>query len=427
MTPTDLTENPIFDVECRLCNKGFPLLKMSDGIIRHRGSQSKGMIPDSECARFPYASQPQPPTEPEADEPRCTYKYGNNIAICNRPLRDHEKSNNHKFQPEVREPAKEMTVRAMTWDEQNAELGRLRAQLAARESECEATRGDLLEVWAQLHNLQITLDAKTPPDIQEVRDGIESVMEILDLLANDELPYEEIGDVKAQRDDLADEIETQRATIKEQAARIEEMERNHAGYKREMGAQIERATIESNEEIARLRADVEVWRWSDGKEILKHAETKRRLAGADVEIARLRAEVDDYKEHCLLDAQHPGKHETTRQVWGDGAPPGKYGPPLPNAGTVAEDGGRDAVVGCFDCGLPYGTDDWLDLSLPHDQWAMIAPVNGSGVLCANCIVRRASKLPEIVNVFARFAFRSDHDEIAAQFQLEWIGWHRRRG
>jgi len=73
---------------------------------------------------------------------------------------------------------------------------------------------------------------------------------------------------------------------------------------------------------------------------------------------------------------------------------------------------------CADCGMIYGGDDWLDMSLPHDQWEMICPrEGGGGILCANCIVRRASKLPHVINIFVRIAFANDHDEIAKQFQL----------
>jgi hypothetical protein len=55
-------------------------------------------------------------------------------------------------------------------------------------------------------------------------------------------------------------------------------------------------------------------------------------------------------------------------------------------------------VRCLDCHLPY-TDFPLDLTLPDEQWLLIHP-DGGGVLCANCIVRRASQLPNVVAVRA---------------------------
>jgi hypothetical protein len=49
------------------------------------------------------------------------------------------------------------------------------------------------------------------------------------------------------------------------------------------------------------------------------------------------------------------------------------------------------AANCFDCGLPY-EDFPMDTLLPDDLWARIAPVDGEGLLCANCIVARLSKL-----------------------------------
>lgn len=58
------------------------------------------------------------------------------------------------------------------------------------------------------------------------------------------------------------------------------------------------------------------------------------------------------------------------------------------------------VVRCDDCNLPYRAFP-LDLTLPHDQWALIHPErDGGGVLCAFCIVQRASKLPGAIAVRA---------------------------
>lgn len=50
---------------------------------------------------------------------------------------------------------------------------------------------------------------------------------------------------------------------------------------------------------------------------------------------------------------------------------------------------------CFGCGKPY-KDFPLDIVLPDNQWADIAErTDGGGVLCAGCIIERASKLPGI--------------------------------
>lgn len=64
------------------------------------------------------------------------------------------------------------------------------------------------------------------------------------------------------------------------------------------------------------------------------------------------------------------------------------------------------IVVCKDCGLPYGGDDWIDTVLPPEQWLLIAPENG--ILCANCIVKRASKLyPYVVKCEMNLVFKSD--------------------
>ena len=49
---------------------------------------------------------------------------------------------------------------------------------------------------------------------------------------------------------------------------------------------------------------------------------------------------------------------------------------------------------CHDCGMKYGGDDWVDTVLTTEQWAMIFP-EYNGILCANCIIKRASKLEPI--------------------------------
>jgi len=47
------------------------------------------------------------------------------------------------------------------------------------------------------------------------------------------------------------------------------------------------------------------------------------------------------------------------------------------------------TINCLDCGLPYN-EMGLDLVLPDQQWKILFPEQ-SGVLCANCICKRAAK------------------------------------
>lgn len=44
---------------------------------------------------------------------------------------------------------------------------------------------------------------------------------------------------------------------------------------------------------------------------------------------------------------------------------------------------------CIDCGIPYRKLG-LDLVLPDQQWKVLCPEGG--ILCANCICKRAKKL-----------------------------------
>jgi len=69
----------------------------------------------------------------------------------------------------------------------------------------------------------------------------------------------------------------------------------------------------------------------------------------------------------------------------------------------------ERVAECFDCGMAYGEDDWIDTVLPNEQWETIFP-KGNGLLCANCIIKRASKLDEIVIAKMTLIFASDYKE-----------------
>lgn len=46
---------------------------------------------------------------------------------------------------------------------------------------------------------------------------------------------------------------------------------------------------------------------------------------------------------------------------------------------------------CLDCNLPY-IEFGLDTTLTDEQWLLIRPEGLHGLLCANCISRRAEKL-----------------------------------
>ena len=83
-------------------------------------------------------------------------------------------------------------------------------------------------------------------------------------------------------------------------------------------------------------------------------------------------------------------------------------PPAPPIAYVAFDGtvrgwcypegephphGPDGEAACYDCGLPYGSPPFGDLSLPDEVWAQISPRGGDGgLLCPNCTFERLSAL-----------------------------------
>ena len=58
------------------------------------------------------------------------------------------------------------------------------------------------------------------------------------------------------------------------------------------------------------------------------------------------------------------------------------------------------MVRCLDCGLPY-RELGLDLVLPDEQWLMIHPEGEGGILCANCMMKRAEKLKGATVVLAK--------------------------
>ena len=62
-------------------------------------------------------------------------------------------------------------------------------------------------------------------------------------------------------------------------------------------------------------------------------------------------------------------------------------------------------MSCHDCGSP-DSEMPLDSVLTLKQWQMICPEDG--MLCASCIIRRASKLPGIINICLRLQFAEDY-------------------
>lgn len=48
-------------------------------------------------------------------------------------------------------------------------------------------------------------------------------------------------------------------------------------------------------------------------------------------------------------------------------------------------------MGCYDCGLEYGENGWIEAIIPDKVWNMIRPDGcgtGCGILCITCISRR---------------------------------------
>jgi hypothetical protein len=46
-------------------------------------------------------------------------------------------------------------------------------------------------------------------------------------------------------------------------------------------------------------------------------------------------------------------------------------------------------LGCYDCGLKYGGESWVETYIPESIWKQISPhPDGGGILCVSCIARR---------------------------------------
>jgi hypothetical protein len=69
-----------------------------------------------------------------------------------------------------------------------------------------------------------------------------------------------------------------------------------------------------------------------------------------------------------------------------------------------------SAVKCLDCGTDYAATMALDLALPRAQWLLIHPSDG-GVLCANCMLGRAARLPGVINVTGLITFAADSWEV----------------
>jgi len=63
---------------------------------------------------------------------------------------------------------------------------------------------------------------------------------------------------------------------------------------------------------------------------------------------------------------------------------------------------------CDDCKTDY-EDLGLDIVFPASQWNMIKP-DGYGILCGNCIAKRAAELPQAIAIRARIDFLDDPAE-----------------
>ena len=58
---------------------------------------------------------------------------------------------------------------------------------------------------------------------------------------------------------------------------------------------------------------------------------------------------------------------------------------------------------CIDCKKPY-YEFGMDVSMAYNDWIKINP-NVHGLLCANCIVKRASKVDGVITVALRLDYR----------------------
>jgi hypothetical protein len=61
------------------------------------------------------------------------------------------------------------------------------------------------------------------------------------------------------------------------------------------------------------------------------------------------------------------------------------------------------MAACEDCNKLY-SHFGIDTTLSNEQWLMIHPESSEGILCANCIVERASRLSGVIAARMRLDF-----------------------
>lgn len=61
---------------------------------------------------------------------------------------------------------------------------------------------------------------------------------------------------------------------------------------------------------------------------------------------------------------------------------------------------EENILRCEDCGRPYSDPDWIDCTLPDEQWRLIHPNGEGGILCGACMIKRIEKLPAARSVCA---------------------------
>lgn len=75
------------------------------------------------------------------------------------------------------------------------------------------------------------------------------------------------------------------------------------------------------------------------------------------------------------------------------------------AGSLPIGSAKSDPAGCMDCGKRY--DDFkLDTLFSREDWLAINP-QSVGLLCANCMVKRAAELPRVVSVRARIQYATE--------------------
>lgn len=74
--------------------------------------------------------------------------------------------------------------------------------------------------------------------------------------------------------------------------------------------------------------------------------------------------------------------------------------------------GLNSIVtaGCEDCELPYQKFG-IDAVLSNEQWILIHPEGTEGLLCANCIMKRAAFLSDIIIARVTFVMAQEYDNL----------------